>query len=461
MRKIFVMLAIILSFTMTPFLAGAFQLSSPGTATVISSFDHLPDEYDGDDPTTPPSPVSRPARCTVLTRTMWLGAQDDRNGGEVTLLQAFLKRAGFYKGDTTGHFNKKTEDALLAWQEANDVTPQSTQFFRTILNDETIDRIRELSCNFRPAGFSGSSLTPEPCALVWDEHGRRIPQCGEEIDEPINGTLTTPRIRDNVVRPGDLRKPDRPRVYRTHGNLPNDCVALTRVFWRGATNRTTNGEVSKLQKYLESQYGITDGAYDPRGYFGEATEAMLLEWQKDNDIAPEEFNGHPTYVNDETINALRKSTCGSRNNGGYTTCTMVTGRNGDIERGRCSGRQVFINEGQKCPRNAYCVVRGRNGSTTDPVGKIVSPNGGETLMIDTLTEVTWELDRIGDVRVMLQNVETGSKHPIISGHTQEGTDVGWYINPDFEPGEYKLLLQYNGIVLDESDDTFELIPYSE
>jgi peptidoglycan hydrolase-like protein with peptidoglycan-binding domain len=456
MRKL--LIAFLMSLVATPLGAGAFQLSSPGVAVVLSSFDSDP----GGGIDVSSEPRTKPARCTVLTRTMWLGAVDDRNGGEVTLLQAFLKREGFYKGDTTGRFNKKTEDALRAWQEEHAIEPESSQFFTTTLNEETINKIRELSCNFKPGGASGTSFTPESCALVWDEFGNRVPECGDVKDSAIEGTYREANKKDLRVKPADLKMPDKPRAYRIRGDVPKSCVTLTRVFWKGATNRTTNGDVSRLQKYLESQYGITDGNYDPRGYFGEATEAMLLEWQKDNGVKSKEFNGHETYVDDETISAIRKATCESRNDAGYTTCTAITGKDGELKRGRCTGHQVYIKEGQKCPKNAYCVIRGQEGVVSAvPVGKVVSPNGGETLMIETDVKVSWELDRMGEVRVIAKNMKTGDRRQIISGYTSEGTDVPWHISPAFEPGEYKLLLQLNGAVLDESDGVFELVPWKE
>jgi peptidoglycan hydrolase-like protein with peptidoglycan-binding domain len=55
------------------------------------------------------------------------------------------------------------------------------------------------------------------------------------------------------------------------------CVALTKNLYMGATDATTDGEVSKLQKFLKEAGDFTHP--EITGYYGPATEIAVQKWQ--------------------------------------------------------------------------------------------------------------------------------------------------------------------------------------
>lgn len=63
---------------------------------------------------------------------------------------------------------------------------------------------------------------------------------------------------------------------------PGECLVITNSLYRGVSDRTTNGEVSKLQKFLTTTGDFTY----PRitGNYGPTTEAAVKKWQARNGV---------------------------------------------------------------------------------------------------------------------------------------------------------------------------------
>jgi peptidoglycan hydrolase-like protein with peptidoglycan-binding domain len=78
--------------------------------------------------------------CVELTRNIGFGATDAAYGGEVSALQGFLGRVGALASEPTGYFGLLTRDAVIAFQESNDI--QATGAVDAV----TRDVIRRQSC---------------------------------------------------------------------------------------------------------------------------------------------------------------------------------------------------------------------------------------------------------------------------------------------------------------------------
>jgi uncharacterized protein with FMN-binding domain len=63
------------------------------------------------------------------------------------------------------------------------------------------------------------------------------------------------------------------------------CSSVVRELRRGYTDRNTNGDVSKLQKFLKEELKLSDADFLPTGYFGKLTEKYVREFQKRNSIS--------------------------------------------------------------------------------------------------------------------------------------------------------------------------------
>ena len=75
--------------------------------------------------TTAPAAVtnSTPAlSCTLLTYNLTLGSRDLRTGGNVTVLQNFLRSAGYLNSESSGYFGSLTLKAVKDYQKANGIS---------------------------------------------------------------------------------------------------------------------------------------------------------------------------------------------------------------------------------------------------------------------------------------------------------------------------------------------------
>lgn len=90
------------------------------------------------------------------------------------------------------------------------------------------------------------------------------------------------------------------------GNTPYSCVELSQSLWFGTTDATTNGQVGKLQKFLQNTGDFTYG--EITGRYGPATVSAVQKWQKRNGIisyGTPDTTGYGT-VGEATIKAMRK-----------------------------------------------------------------------------------------------------------------------------------------------------------
>lgn len=101
-------------------------------------------------------------RCVELTADMAIGATDSSTGGQVSALQAFLRDAGKLDAEPTGFFGLLTKDALISFQESNDIGPANGA-----VGSVTRDVIRRQSCS-RSAGTTGSTATVRVGTVSFD-----------------------------------------------------------------------------------------------------------------------------------------------------------------------------------------------------------------------------------------------------------------------------------------------------
>src|SRR3989338_2242419 len=89
---------------------------------------------------------------------------------------------------------------------------------------------------------------------------------------------------------------------------PGECVALTRDLSFASRDSTTNGEVSILQKYLQSANSSATGfpylSTAPTGYFGILTETSVKQFKTDRGILSSGFVGPTTRAK------IKELTCG-------------------------------------------------------------------------------------------------------------------------------------------------------
>jgi len=83
------------------------------------------------------------------------------------------------------------------------------------------------------------------------------------------------------------------------------CVSLTHHLTRGSSDAQTNGEVSKLQRFLVSQNYPGGGAWMITGYFGSGTEQAVRNFQNTNGIVA------TGAVGPATRDAIQRQTCGN------------------------------------------------------------------------------------------------------------------------------------------------------
>lgn len=101
-------------------------------------------------------------RCVELTADMAIGATDSSTGGQVSALQAFLRDAGTLNAEPTGFFGLLTKDALISFQESNDIGPANGA-----VGLVTRDVIRRQSCS-RASGSSGAATTVRVGTVSFD-----------------------------------------------------------------------------------------------------------------------------------------------------------------------------------------------------------------------------------------------------------------------------------------------------
>lgn len=85
-----------------------------------------------------------------------------------------------------------------------------------------------------------------------------------------------------------------------------NCQAIIRELRRGYTDRNTNGDVTKLQKFLKEELKLSDADFLPTGYFGKLTEKYVREFQKRNLISTTGIIGKVSRkkISDKCINIL-------------------------------------------------------------------------------------------------------------------------------------------------------------
>jgi len=85
----------------------------------------------------------------------------------------------------------------------------------------------------------------------------------------------------------------------------SSCVALSNYLSRGSSDAQTNGEVSKLQRFLVSKNYPGGGAWMITGYFGSGTEQAVRNFQNTNGIVA------TGAVGPATRDAIQRETCSS------------------------------------------------------------------------------------------------------------------------------------------------------
>lgn len=109
---------------------------------ILESLNQLSDDINGIPSTTAIS--TNP--CIQLTRTLVFNDSDANTGGEVSMLQSFLKKQGFFSGTVTGNLGFTTEAALKQFQ-INTGLVEGEYDGKIQVGPDTRAKIKSISCN--------------------------------------------------------------------------------------------------------------------------------------------------------------------------------------------------------------------------------------------------------------------------------------------------------------------------
>lgn len=118
------------------------------------------------------------------------------------------------------------------------------------------------------------------------------------------------------------------RAQATTADAKSGCVLLTRDLSRGSTDNATNGEVSKLQKFLSAQKLYSD---EITGFFGPVTKRSVEQYQRKYAISPADgYVGEKTRASIAAVSGcggsdISTATAANRNTTAPQSATPTTG----------------------------------------------------------------------------------------------------------------------------------------
>lgn len=224
------------------------------------------------------------------------------------------------------------------------------------------------------------------------------------------------------------------------------CIDLKHNLRFGSRDRTTQGEVSKLQRYLIAKGYLISANGKASGYYGVKTVDAVKMLQKKLDI------DRPSgYMGSITRKALKNATC--------STSTLLPPT--------VPG----------CPPGAlYNYLTGAPCSAPIQTIKIISPDGGERFLFDSANSIENNATQesaspyVGFGYILVKNdVELGSLVPLENASISISSfqwQTGKYKNNNgqviiAQPGAYKIRMYGNTnsgrVFLDETDGEFNLV----
>ncbi len=191
--------------------------------------------------------------CTQLSRTLLLGSSDTTTAGEVTLLQQFLKKSGFYTYPTiTGYYGSTTQQAVKSWQNHENLYEAS--------GSGTI-------------GSASRAKISESCNAVTIDQTSVSSKLNSFV---LSGTAeNVSSIFVALVRPYSSSATDWHTVYTT-----GSYVAFT----GDTVHKVVDG------KWEVTFTGIESGTYEARVYESSTSAQKLLATQPLHVSAPESFD---------------------------------------------------------------------------------------------------------------------------------------------------------------------------
>ncbi len=313
-----------------------------------------------------------PSSCLELSNDLKFG---DKNN-EVTKLQTFLKSKGYFTENPTGFFGTVTENAVISFQKANNITPAAGY-----VGSITRAKIKALTCTETPVcpeGYSGiypncksvdyaqpnfpypniqvtthKISSGDSTTLTWTTgHASSCTASSNPANsqwagnKEVKGTqiisnltqTTTFNITCNGFGGSDGKGETQTySVTIEVSPLTNSCPSgTTGTYPNCITPNTTsscvelsidlkygdkNNEVTKLQTFLKSKGYFTE---NPTGFFGTVTENAVIAFQKANNISPA-----AGYVGSITRAKINELNCvGSDTTTNNTTSVKVVYPNG-------------------------------------------------------------------------------------------------------------------------------------
>lgn len=220
--------------------------------------------------------------CVEFKNNLTFTDRDSFKNGEVTKLQNFLASQGYFKEPVTGYFGQVTTKAVAEFQTAQSISPAVGY-----VGPVTKTKIKALTCvgTVTPTSCpTGSVGTPPNCALVTECPEGSIgtyPDCKiascSYPPPPSNCTYVQGSEYNAQTQCG--------LVLKCEGGdtTVSACVELSNNLILTDRDSNKNGEVTKLQKFLVSKGYLKE---NPTGYFGVATLAGVVKFQKENNISP-------------------------------------------------------------------------------------------------------------------------------------------------------------------------------
>ncbi len=352
--------------------------------------------------------------CVNITHNLKLGSKDANTSGDVTTLQVYLSQANFLDSDPTGYLGRATKKAVQDFQKANDITPTGS------VGPYTRAKIKELSCK-------NTSSNTDTTTNTHVSDGTRVK------------TQTPPVVTPNTTTSG--------------------------------TGETTGTQSSTGQQQTIAKVDLKiNGSDDPINLDG--AREVKLSWMTNgvNDcqimVAGVASTNVPTSgAQATTINPDWTS---------YVSLTCKRGNNGET----VSDYVKVLKQTSPTPQPAATEtktppVTPTNTTSTALAVKVISPNGGETYVINDDMKVYWLVTNMPTGAYFVSKLIGEGKEIILGSSYQEigtdktGTDhFNLSTSVSVTPGKYKVrvnLVGSNGefLATDSSDDFIKITPATQ
>lgn len=201
-------------------------------------------------------------QCIQLTRNMYLGMRDSDTAGEVSQLQQYLTKAGYYTyGEITGYYGPVTQKAVRALQDGRDII--ETTGYGTV-GSRTRTIVAE-TCSF---------ATIDQTKVTSRSNNFELTGTADNDVESVFVALISPHT-SNISSSND----------NEWGNLWRNGKYV--AFTGDEVNRVRNG------KWEVDFYGIPDGDYVAHVYESQTSEQKLLAKQSLSVSAEDVFDFDP------------------------------------------------------------------------------------------------------------------------------------------------------------------------